>query len=154
MEDGLMPTPANLRRFLEMKAVPRDASKFEIGEILDPVSRSVKHAENNARNHGVLSVKTANASEASKVLKQSIINNYWRWISAMESLGEENVPPFVDFMQMRWAPIGAENDPDNLNVNWSPNVKSHLRKILGPEKYQDWRDRKLVRTAQQSQGVA
>jgi hypothetical protein len=26
----------------------------------------------------------------------------------------------------RWAPIGAENDPDNLNKNWYPNILDYM----------------------------
>jgi peptidoglycan DL-endopeptidase CwlO len=29
---------------------------------------------------------------------------------------------FVAFLGQRWAPLGAENDPNNLNANWVPNV--------------------------------
>jgi len=32
----------------------------------------------------------------------------------------------------RWAPIGAKNDPDNLNKNWFPNAQ-HWMKKLGVE---------------------
>lgn len=31
---------------------------------------------------------------------------------------------FVDFWAARWAPVGAENDPKNLNTNWPRNVKA------------------------------
>ena len=33
---------------------------------------------------------------------------------------------FVEFLASRYAPIGASNDPSNLNVNWVKNVKSLL----------------------------
>jgi hypothetical protein len=29
----------------------------------------------------------------------------------------------VDFWAKRWAPVGAANDPHDLNVNWPVNVK-------------------------------
>ena len=30
---------------------------------------------------------------------------------------------FVTYFGERWAPVGVENDPNNLNKNWIPNVK-------------------------------
>jgi hypothetical protein len=29
---------------------------------------------------------------------------------------------FIEFLGARWAPIGADNDPTNLNKHWVPNV--------------------------------
>ena len=31
---------------------------------------------------------------------------------------------FIDFWAARWAPVGAANDPTNLNSNWAKNVKA------------------------------
>jgi len=114
------------------------------------MSRAIKVAENNKRNHGVLSIPTADAGEASDVVNNSIINNFVRWDTGMptiESRPNETravAPKFVDFMQKRWAPIGAENDPDNLNKNWAPNVRSYLKKTLKDEEYQALEDLNLV----------
>ena len=89
---------------------------------LVPVMRAaVKTAEGNPRNHGVLSVKTANSADASRVLDNSIYNNYSRWVQA----GKPG--KFVDFMQKRWAPLGVSNDPKNLNKSWAPNVRRALQ---------------------------
>lgn len=90
-------------------------------ELVPQMAHAVKVAENNGRNHGVLSVKTANSGEASKVLNDSIYNNFVRWDQA----GRPG--KFIDFMQHRWAPIGASNDPRNLNKNWAPNVRGALQ---------------------------
>lgn len=90
-------------------------------ELVPPIASAVKKAENNGRNHGVLSVSTANEGEASQVLDNSIYNNFVRWHEA----GRPG--KFIDFMQQRWAPIGAKNDPKNLNKNWSPNVRKALQ---------------------------
>ena len=106
--------------------------------------KAVKTAEGN-KNLGVLSVKTKNPG---KVLDNSIKNNYLRWLQA-GSPGR-----FVDFMQQRWAPIGAANDPENLNVNWAPNVRNSLQQQLGPEQYNRWRALKLAQIQQAGTGVA
>lgn len=35
---------------------------------------------------------------------------------------------FLEYLQKRYAPIGAENDPNNLNKNWLKNVRYYLNK--------------------------
>jgi hypothetical protein len=84
----------------------------------------------------VLSVPTSGPAEASQVLDNSIYNNLVRWQEA----GRPG--KFVDFMQKRWAPIGAKNDPKNLNKNWAPNVREFLKK--GPIDYQELEANNLV----------
>lgn len=37
--------------------------------------------------------------------------------------GDENAQ-FVQFWAQRWAPVGATNDPANLNANWAHNVSA------------------------------
>ena len=34
---------------------------------------------------------------------------------------------FLAFWAKRWAPVGAENDPNNLNANWASNVQQLWR---------------------------
>ena len=109
-----------------------------------PMAEAVKFAENNKRNHGVLSVKTTNPT---KVLNNSVRNNLDRFMmgqSANENYDNSNTPRFVDFMQQRWAPIGATNDPKGLNKNWAPNVRHYLQKMY-PAQYPMWRQMNLVR---------
>lgn len=88
-------------------------------DLVPKIAAAVKVAENNPRNHGVLSVATNNPS---KVLDDSVYNNFVRWTQA----GRPG--KFVDFMQQRWAPVGVSNDPHNLNKNWSKNVRGALQK--------------------------
>ena len=38
------------------------------------------------------------------------------------------VGDFIEFLGSRYAPIGAENDPTNLNKNWVGNVRYFLEK--------------------------
>ncbi len=40
------------------------------------------------------------------------------------ALDESKLPELAK----KWAPIGAKNDPDNLNKNWLPNVRLWLKK--------------------------
>ena len=39
--------------------------------------------------------------------------------------------PFIDFLARTWAPVGADNDPTNLNANWPRNVKARYRLHAG-----------------------
>jgi hypothetical protein len=114
------------------------------------MSRAAKFAENNKRNHGVLSVPTANAGEASDVLNNSVINNFARWDTGMPTAPwrpnetRAVAPKYLDFFQKRWAPIGAENDPDNLNKNWAPNARWYIKNKTTPEEYQALEELNLV----------
>jgi hypothetical protein len=105
---------------------------------------AIKKAENNPRNFGVLSKQVNSPSEANQVLNESIDNNFWRWLQTSPDGVYMPKEKFVDFMQQRWAPIGAANDPDNLNVNWAPNVRKFLRKQLGQDEYERWKRLNLV----------
>lgn len=89
--------------------------------LVPQIADAVKVAEGNPRNHGVLSVPTAGSADASKVLNDSVYNNFVRWTQA----GRPG--KFVDFMQRRWAPVGVSNDPNNLNKNWGGNVRKALQ---------------------------
>lgn len=115
------------------------------GQNIVPVlGQAVKFAENNPSNFGVLSVNTENPG---KVLGNSITNNLNRWTNDQTPSPwiDEKPKKFVDFMQKRWAPIGAENDPDHLNENWAPNVRRYLKKKLGEQEYQKWQNLNLVK---------
>lgn len=55
----------------------------------------------------------------------TIVKNRIRWKDAGER-GE-----YLKFLAARYAPIGAENDPNGLNVNWYPNVRNWRNKFMG-----------------------
>jgi hypothetical protein len=102
------------------------------------MNQAVKRAEGNPRNFGVLSEQANSPEQANRILNNSIFNNFARWLQAGQPT------PFVDFMQQRWAPIGASNDPGNLNQNWAPNVRDALFDLLGPEEYARWKKYQMV----------
>ena len=110
-----------------------------VGRIRPFLAQAIKQAEGNPRNFGVLSVPTANKEEAEQVLNNSIRNSIIRWVQAKQPI------PFSEFMQKRWAPIGATNDPKGLNKNWLGNVEGALLQYLGEEEYDKWRRAKMVR---------
>jgi hypothetical protein len=55
--------------------------------------------------------------EAIRILCRSIVHAYRDYVEAQ---GENAA--FVNFFARRWAPVGATNDPTNLNRNWPTNV--------------------------------
>jgi len=65
---------------------------------------------------GILSVSCDGYEECRKICIDTIRNNVKRW----EISGKEE--PYLNFLARRYAPIGANNDPSNLNVNWKKNV--------------------------------
>ena len=114
-----------------------DEELRRLRQFLPMMAQAVKFAEGNPQNHGVLSVKTQNPG---KVLTNSVNNNFSRWIGGKTPAPWINERPekFVDFMRRRWAPYqseGVENDPNNLNKNWAPNVRWFLENQLSPEDY-------------------
>ena len=58
-------------------------------------------------------------AEALQITSRSAVHAMCDWI---KSGGEDRQDAFVAFWANRWAPVGAKNDPANLNVNWASNV--------------------------------
>jgi len=135
----------------QLYADPIEIERFKpaLGAIKPKFNVAIKKAENNPRNFGVLSEQVNSPKQANSLLNKSIENNFWRWLST----NRDNLLPkekFVDFMQQRWAPIGAKNDPKNLNKNWAPNVRKFLKGILGSDEYDKWERLNIVKNNQQS----
>ena len=61
----------------------------------------------------------------------SIVKSRKRWDAA----GKPDT--FIEFMGKRWAPVGAKNDPTNLNKNWHKNVTSFSNTFYTPPKSTD-----------------
>jgi len=38
---------------------------------------------------------------------------------------------FIEFLQVKYCPVGVENDPDGLNKNWAKNVRFYYDKFKG-----------------------
>ena len=67
-----------------------------------------------------------NSAQARVVAANTIAHALWDFFI---NAGTEDA--FVRFLGGRWAPIGAGNDPGNLNQNWVPNVLAALRQSRG-----------------------
>ena len=57
--------------------------------------------------------------EALRVTARSAVHALCDWVTAG---GSERKQSFVAFWAARWAPIGAKNDPNNMNANWPVTV--------------------------------
>lgn len=75
--------------------------------------------------YGIMSIDT-NGDEkyARKICFNTVRNNKKRF------LNQSKYTDYIEFLGSRYAPIGAENDPTNLNKNWVKNVKFYIRKEL------------------------
>lgn len=89
---------------------------------------AVRVAENGGpgREFGVLSVPAPTYEDQARVAAVSIRNNITRYENAtgFGAAADDGrlTREFIDFMAARWAPTGAENDPNGLNANWPGNV--------------------------------
>jgi hypothetical protein len=110
-------------------------------------AQAIQRQENDPT--GMMGVRSQ-TGDPSQILMNSIMNNYDRWTSGKTPAPwiKERPKKFIDFMQKRWAPIGAENDPRNLNANWAPGVRKILKQMLGQDEYKKWQDMNLVMTNQ------
>ncbi len=57
----------------------------------------------------------ADLDEARRIAVNTITHAQWDY--AMHEHSD-----FIAFLGARWAPVGAQNDPTNLNANWVKNV--------------------------------
>ena len=89
---------------------------------------AIRIAENGraGREFGVLSEAADTYDAQCRIAALSIRNNTYRYVSrfrewpvdAQGGLSEA----FTKFMAARWAPVGTDNDPTNLNQHWPKNV--------------------------------
>lgn len=73
--------------------------------------------------YGIKSIKCESEQECRKICFNTVRNNRKRYKA--DNMGYKD---FIAFLGARYAPIGAENDPKNLNRNWVKNVRYYLRK--------------------------
>ena len=98
----------------------------ELRTKLAPIVAAIRYAENGGkgREYGILHkrVKPTYRSQAGWCAA-TVQKHYDRWVKAGRK-GE-----FVVSLGARYCPVGAENDPDNLNRHWVGNVKKFQKKF-------------------------
>lgn len=78
---------------------------------------------------GVMAAKGTDLEEQARWAIVTFIKNIQRW---EKTKNDGTVESYINFLGNRWAPIGAENDPNDSNRFWIPNVKQ-LYKIYSKE---------------------
>lgn len=98
-------------------------------ETVDKIVDAIKKVENSEKYpYGIKSIKIKGDTQeereayARKICRNTVVNNYERWQKA----GKTN--NYISFLGSRYAPVGAPDDPRNLNSNWVKNLKSLLKK--------------------------
>lgn len=69
---------------------------------------------------GILSVSCEGYKECRRICYNTVRNNVGRFEK------QSKYDNYLEFLASRYAPIGAENDPTGLNVNWIKNVRYFL----------------------------
>jgi len=88
---------------------------------LDRWADAIRKAEGNP-NYGILSIPCNSEAQCRKYCKNTVYRTLVKYRSTRCRAGESD----IDCLARRYAPIGAENDPDNLNKNWKKNVLFYL----------------------------
>jgi hypothetical protein len=103
-------------------AAPARAEVWDAEAIADAIYLA-EGGEMAKRPFGVLSVKCDGYRECRQVCLNTVQNNFTRWQVA----GAQG--DYLEFLARRYAPIGAENDPQGLNRHWLKNVRYFLTKV-------------------------
>tara|TARA_R100000458_G_scaffold35132_1_gene32531 strand:+ start:1956 stop:2474 length:519 start_codon:yes stop_codon:yes gene_type:complete len=99
-------------------------------EFLTPIVTAIRYAENggDGKEFGILHprVKPTYRSQAGWC-SATVQKNYDRWNPSGPY--DDTPESFIKFLGARYAPIGVDNDPNNLNANWVSNVTYYYNKF-------------------------
>lgn len=96
---------------------------------------AIRKAENGGpgREFGVVSIFAPDLDSQARAAAQTIANNVTRFQNqtGLVAYGDDGrySDAFIEFLGSRYAPIGASNDPTNLNQYWVSNVESYYRRL-------------------------
>lgn len=103
---------------------------------------AIRKAENGAagREFGVLTVKAPTYSEqleaACATVRNRMVEHPPRYRPRLLTSGISRLclnDDWIEWFAARWAPLGASNDPNSLNVHWSDNVIALYRREMNQE---------------------
>jgi len=95
--------------------------------LIDKIANAIYLAEGGrkaVKPYGILSIPCDSESECRRICRNTIRNNFKRYLDAKAYLRET----YLEFLSRRYAPIGAANDPRGLNQNWIKNVTFFLER--------------------------
>lgn len=95
------------------------------GYTLDQWADAIKRAENSVKYpYGIKSVSCKGEEECRKVCKNTVYRTLVKYRVDRCRPSEKG----IECLARRYAPIGAKDDPTNLNKNWIKNVQYFLDK--------------------------
>jgi len=95
------------------------------------IANAIYHAEGGkkaAYPYGIIAGRKLSEAEARRWCLNTIRNNRQRYAALRSGPDTAHLAPgtYLEFLAARYAPIGAANDPRNLNQHWLKNVRYHL----------------------------
>lgn len=90
---------------------------------MDQWADAIRFAEGND-NYGILSIPCIKGEQCRQYCKNTVRNTLIKYRATRCKVGESD----LDCLARRYCPIGASNDPNNLNKNWKANVKFFLER--------------------------
>ena len=124
---------------------------FSKGDIEYPVNPyalllAIREAEKGRKGFefGIISAKNTDLETQCRYACETIVNNVKRFHQYLQE-GDEKADElcsrsagfplqyndFITFLGSRYAPVGADNDPHNLNSHWVSNVKFFYNQFTG-----------------------
>jgi hypothetical protein len=113
-------------RMLEFRDAVEVNIRPECRDQLAPIVAAIRYAENGGkgREFGILHPRCPDTFRGQAGWCSATVQKNWdRWVAA-GSKGD-----FIDFLGNRYCPVGAENDPENLNRHWKGNVRFYTEKF-------------------------
>lgn len=117
--------PAGTLPDVEQQAILEVAARVGVPAVF---LAAIRLAENGrpGREFGVLSEEATTYEAQCRIAALSIRNNTYRYVERFKAWPTDPSgglsEAFTKFMAARWAPVGTENDPTNLNAHWPGNV--------------------------------
>jgi hypothetical protein len=109
-------------------ALANDCHSDQLFTVLLAIRKAEKGGH--GREFGILHPRALNQARSLRVqagwCAATIRKNYERWIKAND--GRD----FIQFLGDRYCPVGADNDPDDLNTHWKGNVRFWVVRLAGP----------------------
>jgi len=100
---------------------------------LAPIVAAIRYSENGRKGleYGIIHKRVLPTYRSQAGWCAATVQKDWdRYCAALGVIGTEpNKIDFIDHLARRYCPVGADNDPNGLNVNWPKNVKSFYAKF-------------------------
>jgi len=81
---------------------------------------------------GVMAAKDTDLRTQAEWTMATLIKDTKRWYTNNLANGKSksDYPSFISYFADKWSPVGASNDPTNLNKNWLPNFQKFYKQFL------------------------